>query len=139
MVDPGAPQAPNGGGPGGGGLLDARTPDATLVAALRADAGAYTWVAATVGSNNAAGLQLAAGLPVMAIGGFNGSDPSPTLAQFQRYVAEGRVHYFLGGGGFRGANGGSRESSEIANWVQETFTAETIGGQTVYDLSGGAR
>ena len=46
----------------------------------------YTWVAATVGSNNASGYQLATGDPVMAIGGFNGSDPSPTLAQFQQLV-----------------------------------------------------
>ena len=47
-------------------------------------------------------------LPVMAIGGFNGSDPSPTLAQFQQYVADGKVHYFIGGGGFGGLqNGGS--------------------------------
>ena len=35
----------------------------------------------------------------MAIGGFNGSDPSPTLAQFQQDVADGKIHYFLAGGG----------------------------------------
>ena len=52
-------------------------------AALSADADQYTWVAAAIGSQNAAGLQLGTQLPVMAIGGFNGSDPSPTLAQFQ--------------------------------------------------------
>ena len=34
----------------------------------------------------------------MPIGGFNGSDPSPTLAQFQQYVADGRIHWFIGGG-----------------------------------------
>ena len=54
----------------------------------------YTWVAAAVGSQNAAGLQLGTQLPVMAIGGFNGSDPSPTLAQFQEYVAAKQIHYF---------------------------------------------
>jgi len=125
-------------GPGGmGGLLDARTPDPALVAALEADAEAYTWVAAAVGSNNAAGLQLATRLPVMPVGGFNGSDPSPTLAQFQRHVAEKKIHYFVGGGGFR-ANGGSDASGDIAAWVSATFTAQTIGGMTVYDLSGGA-
>ena len=41
----------------------------------------------------------------MAIGGFNGSDPSPTLAQFQEYVADGEIHYFIGGGGFGGGPG----------------------------------
>ena len=52
--------------------------------------------AATVGSNNAAGYQLASGAAVMAVGGFNGTDPSPTLAEFQSYVASGRIHYFIG-------------------------------------------
>ncbi|NED57707.1 glycosyl transferase, partial [Micromonospora aurantiaca] len=123
-------------GGGMGGLLDAREPSAEMTALLTADADDYTWVAATVGSNNASGYQLATGRPVMPIGGFNGSDPSPTLAQFQRYVADGRIHYFLGGGGFR-ANGGSNASAEIAAWVAETFTATTVDGVTVYDLSSG--
>ncbi|MGV9807005.1 ArnT family glycosyltransferase [Micromonospora chersina] len=135
----GSPQFPGGGrSPGGGmgGLLDAREPSAELKALLEADADDYTWVAATVGSNNASGYQLATGEPVMPIGGFNGSDPSPTLAQFQRYVTEGRIHYFIGGGGFR-ANGGSNASAEIAGWVAENFTAQTVDGVTVYDLSSG--
>ena len=54
-------------------------------------------MAAAVGSNNAAGYQLATGAPVMAVGGFNGTDPAPTLAQFQADVADGRIHYFVGG------------------------------------------
>ena len=103
-----AARQPGGAGPGRrprrggrrggmGGLLDGGTPDAELVALLQQDADRYTWVAAAVGSNSAAGVQLATGEPVMAIGGFNGSDPAPTLEQFQRYVAEGRIHWFLGG------------------------------------------
>jgi hypothetical protein len=67
-----------------------------MIALLRADADSYTWVAAAIGSNNASGYQLATGEPVMAIGGFNGTDPSPTLAQFQQYVAAGKIHYFIG-------------------------------------------
>ncbi|MEU5962502.1 glycosyltransferase family 39 protein [Micromonospora parva] len=135
----------NGGPPGGqgrstgggmGGLLDAREPSAALRELLEHDSADYTWVAATIGSNNASGYQLATGEPVMAIGGFNGSDPSPTLAQFQRYVADGKIHYFIGGGGFR-ANGGSSASQEIAAWVAQTFTAQTVDGVTVYDLGAG--
>ncbi|BCB87473.1 hypothetical protein Psuf_047860 [Phytohabitans suffuscus] len=129
----GAPGGTRGGGMGG--LLDATTPDAELAAALSEDAGSYTWVAATVGANNAAGYQLATELPVMAIGGFNGSDPSPTLEQFQRYVAEGKVHYFLGGAGLGRSNGGSDAAQEIAAWVADNFTATTVGGVTLYDLS----
>jgi hypothetical protein len=106
-----------------------------MIAALSADADRYTWVAATVGSNNAAGYQLATGLPVMPVGGFNGSDPSPTLEQFQEYVAQGRIHYFLGGNGFM-ANGGSEAAREIASWVSDNFSPGTIDGVTVYDLSG---
>jgi hypothetical protein len=126
------------GGPGGvGGLLDAGTPSADLVTLLKQGSSGYRWVAAAIGSNNAAGYQLASGAAVMAIGGFNGSDPSPTLEQFLQYVREGKIHYFLGGGdgGFR-ASGGSEAAPEIASWVEENFTATTVGGMTVYDLSG---
>jgi 4-amino-4-deoxy-L-arabinose transferase-like glycosyltransferase len=132
---------PGGGTPGGagggmGGLLGAGSVSDQMAALLAADASSYTWVAAAVGSNNASGYQLATGLPVMAIGGFNGSDPSPTLAQFQADVAAGKVHYFLGGGGFGGMqNGGSSSSAEIAAWVASTFPAQTVDGVTVYDLT----
>ncbi len=137
----GAPGGTAGGPPGMGGLLDATTPDAAVVTALQEDAGSFTWVAAAVGSQSAAGLQLESEQPVMAVGGFNGSDPSPTLAQFQQYVADGEIHYFLQGGGFGGQKGGSSGGSEIASWVEQGFTEVTIGGQTFYDLtqpSGGA-
>lgn len=124
------------GGPGvGGSLLNGSTPSTELTAALLADADRYTWVAATVGANSAAGYQLATQEPVLAIGGFNGSDPAPTLAQFQAMVDAGQIHYFIGGGGFGGQQGGSQAASEIAAWVQQTFTATTIGGTTVYDLT----
>ena len=100
-------------------------------------------MAAAVGSNSAAGYQLATQQPVMAIGGFNGSDPSPTLAQFQAWVAAGRIHYFIGGGdsfvgGPGGATGGgSGTASQITSWVESTFTAQTVDGVTVYDLTSG--
>jgi 4-amino-4-deoxy-L-arabinose transferase-like glycosyltransferase len=141
---PGATAGTTRGGVGGqgglGGLLDAATPDAALVTALKANADSYTWVAAAIGANSAAGVQIATGKPVMALGGFNGSDPAPTLAQFQQYVAQGKVHYFLSGGGRGGGpgggqNGGSSTTTEISNWVAANYTATTIGGVTVYDLT----
>jgi hypothetical protein len=131
---PGGFGGAGGGGGGAGGLLDAGTPSAQVVALLQANAGQYRWVAAAIGSNSAAGFQLAANAPVMPIGGFNGSDPSPTLAQFQQYVQSGQIHYFIGSGGFR-ANGGSRDSEQIAQWVAQNFTATTVGGVTLYDLT----
>jgi 4-amino-4-deoxy-L-arabinose transferase-like glycosyltransferase len=129
-------------GPGGGGLLNAGTPSAALTALLKAGASEYTWVAAATGSNNAAGYQLATGEPVMAVGGFNGTDPAPTLARFQQYVSEGKIHYYIDGGtggpmGRRGgqSSGGSDDAQQISSWVQRTFTASTVGGTTVYDLT----
>ena len=75
-----APGGRPAGAGGMGGLLDGSTPTPSWSALLEPDADRYTWVAAAIGSNQAAGYQLATGEPVMAIGGFNGSDPSPTLA-----------------------------------------------------------
>ncbi|MDQ1531522.1 MAG: hypothetical protein QOE37_1627, partial [Microbacteriaceae bacterium] len=125
------------GGAGGfGGLLGgSATVSSQVTAALRAGSGSYTWAAAAIGSQNAAGYQLASGQPVMAIGGFNGSDPSPTLAEFQADVATGRIHYFIASGTGGRSNGGSSASSDIASWVQANFTATTVGGVTMYDLS----
>jgi hypothetical protein len=132
---PGLTGAGRGGG-GMGGLLDAATVSSATATALEQNASSYTWVAATVGANNAAGYQLATQLPVMPIGGFNGSDPSPSLAQFKAYVAAGKIHWFIGGGsGFGGSTGGSNASSSIASWVASTYPAQTIGGVTMYDLT----
>ena len=97
-----------GGGTGGGGmggLLNGAQVSSELAALLTQDAGQYTWVAAAVGSQNQASYQLATGEPVMALGGFNGTDPSLTLSAFQEYVKEGRVHYFIGGGSGMGGGG----------------------------------
>jgi 4-amino-4-deoxy-L-arabinose transferase-like glycosyltransferase len=143
----GAPGGASGrGGPGGnvGGLLNSSTPSKAITTALEADASKYTWVAAAVGSNESAGYQLASGEPVMAIGGFNGTDPAPSLAQFEKYVSEDKIHYFIAsGGGFGGAPGGTSSSSDdaslITSWVESHFTATTIGGVTVYNLTAGAR
>jgi hypothetical protein len=70
---------------------------------------------------------------VMAIGGFNGSDPTPTLAQFQAMVASGQIHYYISGGGGPGSGSGST-GGEIATWVRQHFTASAVDGATVYDL-----
>ncbi|MGW4088483.1 glycosyltransferase family 39 protein [Nocardia sp. NPDC004750] len=125
---------PNGGG-GMGGLLGASEPSAQIVSLLEQNGGDYTWVAAAIGSNSAAGLQLATELPVMPIGGFNGSDPSPTLEQFQRYVAEGKIHYFVGGGRGGPGSSSSSPSARISQWVEENFTAIQVDGVTLYDLT----
>lgn len=74
----------------------------------------------------------------MEIGGFNGSDPSPTLAQFKQYVEDGRIHYFIGSGtGPMGAMGGadSGTSSQFSSWAEENCEEATAGSATFYDLT----
>jgi hypothetical protein len=89
-----------------------------------------TWAAATTGGTAAADLELASGRAVIAIGGWNGGDPSPTLAEFQAYVDSGRIGYYVAGG----MGGGPGGDSAIAQWVADTYESTTVGGQTVYDL-----
>jgi 4-amino-4-deoxy-L-arabinose transferase-like glycosyltransferase len=131
----GIPGGAGGGGlgRGGGSFLNAGTPGAALVQLLETNAGQYSWVGATIDANSAAGYQLATGDPIMAIGGFNGTDPAPSLTQFEQYVAQGRIHYFLGSGGRAG--NGSGTSGQIAQWVEQHFTVTTVDGVTVYDLT----
>lgn len=126
-----------GDGPGGAmTLLQASKPTTELTSFLQAGSTGYTWVAATVGSMPAAGYQLASGAPVMPLGGFNGTDPSPTLAEFQQLVAQGRVHYFLGAGLTSVPDtGGSDATVQITAWVNQHYTPTTVGGATVYDLT----
>jgi 4-amino-4-deoxy-L-arabinose transferase-like glycosyltransferase len=119
---------------GVGGLLGAATVTDQVKALLSADAGDYRWVAAAIGSNNAAGYQLATQHSVMPVGGFNGSDPSPTLAQFRAWVATGDIHYFIAGEIGR-PNGGSDESGDIQTWVAANFVPIKLDGLTLYDLT----
>ena len=111
---------------------DGSTSNTALVALLKATT--TTWAAATSGTQSSAPLQLASGKQVMAIGGFNGADPAPTLTQFQEWVAQGRVSYYVSDGGFGGGPGGRGGSSGIETWVAAHYTATTVGGATVYDL-----
>lgn len=107
-----------------------------LAKALEADASHYRWVAATDGSQNAASLELATGGDaVMAIGGFNGEGGNISLAQFEKYAAEGDIHYYIVSGGQGGGPGGAGDSEQITSWVESHFESQTIGGTTVYNLT----
>ncbi len=140
---PGQQTGQPGGQGGPGGLLNGGTPSDEVVQFLEDGNAGFTWVLATIGANRAAGYQLATDDPVMAIGGFNGTDQWPTLDAFQQMVADGEIHYFLaggagpgGGGGPGGQNGnGTSTSSQISSWVQANFETVTVGGTTFYDLT----
>jgi 4-amino-4-deoxy-L-arabinose transferase-like glycosyltransferase len=84
------------------------------------------WSAAIVRSSAAAGLELSSRTPVMAIGGFSGRDPVPTLSQFQQYVANHRVTYY-------------RQNSDVTDWVVANYPPLKVGDYTVYDLTGPAK
>jgi 4-amino-4-deoxy-L-arabinose transferase-like glycosyltransferase len=115
----------------------------TLSRLLESGASGYRWAAATISSTSAASLELGSnGVPVMAIGGFTGSDPAPTLAQFEKLVSAHEIHYFVSSGtgagagtGAGGPGGSSGSGSRITAWVKAHFTARTVGGMTVYDLT----
>ncbi|WP_432972102.1 glycosyltransferase family 39 protein [Dactylosporangium sp. CA-233914] len=122
---PGGAQSSGGNGfPGG-----AQSSGSELTNLLKATT--TKWAAATSGDQSAAELELATGKPVIAIGGWDGSDPAPTLEQFKTWVAKGQVAYYVSGG--RGGMGGG--NSEIATWVAANHTAQTVGSTTVYKLT----
>ena len=96
------------------------------------------WSAAINRSSTAAGLELSTNTALMAIGGFSGTDPVPTLSQFQDYVASHRITYYIvpannndrGPGGF-----GGQQHTDISNWVAANFKAIKVGSDTVYALT----
>lgn len=125
----------------GDSLLYGRPVSNRVAAAVRRNAASHTWGAAIVGAQNAARYQLATGHPVLAVGGFSGSDPFPTLARFRSYTEQGRIRYFVapaaapapGHGGPGPAAG--EPAARITAWVEEHFTGVTVDGTTLYDLT----
>ncbi len=93
------------------------------------------WSAAINRSSAASSLELSSGTAVMAIGGFIGSDPVPTLSQFKDDVAGHQITYYI----LPAANGhgafGRNVHTDISDWVQAHFTPVKVGTDTVYDLT----
>ena len=110
--------------------------DSALVQYLLQNQNGATWLVAVDSANESAAIQLTSGQPVMAIGGFNGSDTQLTLEQFKQLVADGKLKYYAasshGHGG--GPNGGN---SEITNWIKKNGKVVNYGGSdvTLYELS----
>ena len=117
-----------------GGLSGGTQVSSALIKLLEQDASQYKWIAATEGTQSAAPIELATGGDaVLAIGGFNGTDPAPTLAEFEAMVAKHEIHYYVGQGG--NSFGGGSGSSAITSWVAAHFKSQTVGGVTVYNLT----
>ncbi len=110
------------------------TPVPTAVSELVAQGAAgYEWAAGVPG-RRAADLQLAVGSAVFELGGYKGTDPAPTLAQFQQFVSQHRVHYLVLAGG-SGATGTGTTVGAIVDWAVHRFDSRSFGGWTVLDLS----
>ncbi|MCU1643336.1 MAG: putative mannosyltransferase YkcB [Nocardia sp.] len=94
------------------------------------------WAAAAVGASQVSAIELRTGASLLAVGGFSGRDESPTLEQFQSYVADHQVGYYLVQ---QRKDGGRRSdtestSAQITAWVKANFPATTMGNMEVYRL-----
>ncbi|HEY5486029.1 MAG TPA: glycosyltransferase family 39 protein [Candidatus Limnocylindrales bacterium] len=135
-----------GGLPGDGGGIAGNTSDSALLNYLVANKGGARWIVAISSSQEAGSIELATGEPVMAMGGFTGSDPTPTLAQLKSYVAAGQLRFVLAGsvlggfgGGFGGGAGGVDVSSERTDWVNSACQPVKYAGTSLlYDCAGAA-
>ena len=135
----GGPNGPGGfaGDPGG--------IEQELVDYLVANRGSATWLVAVATANAAGPLQLASGVPVMAMGGFMGADPVPTQEQLQADVHDGRLRFVLlggDGGGPGGAFGGDGRGSVAAArnaWVQTACRpVPGVASGSLFDCAGAA-
>ncbi|GAA3234710.1 ArnT family glycosyltransferase [Nonomuraea helvata] len=113
-----------GGGPGGG-ISD------SMVKYLLANQGKATWLVAVNSSMQASPVILSTGKPVLAMGGFTGSDPAMTVDRLKELVSSGQLRYVMSGGD-RG--GPDRGDTGVSTYVQENCTA--VDGQDgLYDCA----
>ncbi|MER6575309.1 glycosyltransferase family 39 protein [Nonomuraea sp. NPDC001023] len=111
-------------GPMGGGVADA------TVKYLVANQGRATWLVAVGSAQQASSIILATGRPVIAMGGFTGSDPAMTVPRLRELLSSGRLRYVLPGG--RGGPGGGE--TEVTAWV--TANCAAVAGHTgLYDCA----
>ena len=111
--------------------------DSQLVQYLLQHQHGATWLVAVASANESAAIQLTSGQPVMAVGGFNGSDTLLTLEQFKQLVKDGKVNYYAISSHGRGGGGPGGGNNEITTWVKQTGTVVNYGGSdvTLYELS----
>jgi len=145
---------PGNGGPGGNGGPAGFAPgrsvgspggsvgnaDSSLASYLVTNQGSATWIVAVSGASDAAELELATGKPVMAMGGWSGSDNALPLDELKADIAGGSLRYVIvgGQGGGQGGPGGfNSQSSEVMAWITSHGTLVSVPGSsaTVYDLS----
>jgi 4-amino-4-deoxy-L-arabinose transferase-like glycosyltransferase len=120
----GPTQQGSGGGMGGS-SINANT---ALISYLEAHRGSAKYLVAVVSSSQAESIILATNQPVMALGGFSGSDPILTTSQLAALVKSGAVRSFLLDGSGSGASGGSQ--SALITWIKQHSTVVSIGSSS---------
>lgn len=159
----GANGGPGMGGFGGGGVapgasnvFGSNSNTSGLISYLKAHRNGAKYLVAMFGTMTAAPYITATGENIVPIGGFDGSDPSPTLAQIKKWVASGQLRYVMvsggmgggfSGGGMAGAgmgggmgsmggntttSAGSANTTAIQNWVTSTCQLSTYSGGGLY-------
>src|SRR6266496_890823 len=104
---------------GGQGLRS--TVDSALISYLEAHKGSAKYLVAVASSNEADSIILETNQPVMALGGFSGSDPILTTTQLAALVKSGAVRFFLLNGSGGAGPGGSGQSALIT-WIKQHST-----------------
>ncbi|WP_370964363.1 ArnT family glycosyltransferase [Amycolatopsis sp. cg9] len=127
--------------PGGGGFgammgaLDGKLTDEqrrVLDYAKQHSGGAEIALAVDGSASTVAGFIIGSGETVIGMGGFMGSDDSPSVGQLRQWTAEGKLKFVLDGSGGRlpGVNGGAGQRRR--QWIEQQCTAvdpAAYGGQ----------
>jgi 4-amino-4-deoxy-L-arabinose transferase-like glycosyltransferase len=106
---------PTGQSIGGLGGSGSSSVDTALIRYLEAHKGSAKYLVAVVSSNEADSIILETNQPVMAMGGFSGSDPILTTSQLAALVKSGTVRYFL----LSGTGGGGSGQSALITWITQ--------------------
>ncbi len=133
---------------GGSGQTANANSDATLIRYLEAHQGTTKFLVAVSSTNDADTLILATNKPVMALGGFTGSDPILTTSKLAALVKSGQVKYFL----LSSFSFGGGSQSALTTWItqhskvvpssqwQSSSTSSSSGGfggtQQLYEYMG---
>jgi 4-amino-4-deoxy-L-arabinose transferase-like glycosyltransferase len=110
--------------------------DKRIYAYVSAHRDGARYLMAAQDSDQASPYILATGQEVLALGGFSGLAPEPTLAHVQQLVSRGQLRFFqLGGGpGGAAARGTSFERVKIISWVESScrrVPAKDYGGVSI--------
>ncbi|HET6507275.1 MAG TPA: glycosyltransferase family 39 protein [Baekduia sp.] len=125
---------PGGGGGFGGGMFGGNSELTEALSYAKAHGGGTIGVSSQQGAAEAI---IRSGAKVAGLGGFSGSESSPTVRWLAQAVADGRIRYVLtdgsGGGGFRDGRAGASAVMAVA---QQVGTQTSVSG--LYDLQGKA-